>query len=109
MWVVGKSEMTLVPLGQRTTLEGARFGVPHTVCQIPLDPSFDPAVEDLDLGKILERVIIGPTQYPLALQRTFPTKLMEAKCKSEVVISKTPLYTWKTLSPKLSLKWTKTP
>jgi hypothetical protein len=68
-------------------------GVPQTIYHIPLDASCDPAVADLDIGKILDRVIIGPTQYPLAMQRAFRTKLMEAGCSSEVVMSKIPLRT----------------
>jgi hypothetical protein len=68
-------------------------GVPQTVYQIPLDASCDPAVADLDIGKILDRVIIGPTQYPLAMQKAFQTKLMEAGCSANVVMSKIPLRT----------------
>lgn len=68
-------------------------GVPQTVYQIPLDASCDPAVEDLDMGKILDRVIIGPTQYPLAMQKAFQTTLMEAACTSPVVVSQIPLRT----------------
>jgi hypothetical protein len=68
-------------------------GVPQTVYQIPLDASCDRAVEDLDMGKILDRVIIGPTQYPLAMQKAFQTKLMEAGCSAPVVMSKIPLRT----------------
>jgi len=68
-------------------------GVPQTVYHIPLDASFDRAVEDLDLAKILDRVIIGPTQYPLAMQRAFQTKLGEAGSLAPVVMSQIPLRT----------------
>jgi DUF2971 family protein len=68
-------------------------GVPQTVYHIPLDASCDRAVEDLDMGKILDRVIIGPTQYPLPMQRAFQTKLMEAGCSAPVVLSRIPLRT----------------
>jgi Protein of unknown function (DUF2971) len=68
-------------------------GVPQTVYHIPLDASFDPAVEDLDFAKILARVIIGPTQYPLAMQRAFQTKLGEAGSLAPVVMSQIPLRT----------------
>lgn len=68
-------------------------GVPQTVHHIPLDASYDRAVEDLDMAKVLDRVIIGPTQYPLAMQKAFQTKLMEAGCSATVVMSKIPLRT----------------
>jgi hypothetical protein len=66
-------------------------GIPQTVYHIPLDASCDQAVKDLDMGKILDRVIIGPTQYPLAMQRAFQIKLMESGCSAPVVMSKIPL------------------
>jgi hypothetical protein len=68
-------------------------GVPRTVYHMPLDASFDLAVEDLDFAKILDRVIIGPTPYPLAMQRAFQTKLGEARSLAAVVMSKIPLRT----------------
>jgi hypothetical protein len=68
-------------------------GVPQTVYHIPLDASFDPAVEDLDFAKILDRVIIGPTQYPLAMQRAFQIKLGDVGSLAPVIMSQIPLRT----------------
>jgi hypothetical protein len=69
-------------------------GVPQTVYHIPLDASYNPAVADMELSNILERVIIGPTQYPLAMQVAFQTVLKNSNCLStSVLMSTIPLRT----------------
>lgn len=42
-------------------------GVPQLVFKLPLDASISADLADIDLGKMLDRVIIGPSQYPLVM------------------------------------------
>jgi hypothetical protein len=69
-------------------------GVPQRVYHIPLDKAANEAVADLDLARILDRVIIGPTSYPFAMERAFQATLGEVGCFAvPVVLSKIPLRT----------------
>ncbi len=65
------------------------LGVPQIVFHIPLDASYNPAAAEMDLSKILERVIIGPTQYPLAMQVAIQTELVNSKCLNTAVLMST--------------------
>ncbi len=46
-------------------------GVPQHVYKIPLDKEFSSDVASLDVGGIVERVIIGPSPYPWPLYQAF--------------------------------------
>jgi hypothetical protein len=47
--------------------ERAYQGVPQTIFEIPLDRTVSEKLAHLDLSAILDRVIIGPTQYSTAI------------------------------------------
>jgi hypothetical protein len=40
-------------------------GVPQHVCELPLDARVSPDIAGLEFSRILDSIIIGPTQYPL--------------------------------------------
>jgi hypothetical protein len=42
-------------------------GVPQTIYKIPLGGAPPPDLADIDIPHLLDRVIIGPSQYPLAM------------------------------------------
>jgi hypothetical protein len=46
-------------------------GVPQPILSIPFDAVAYPQMADLDMGKIIERVIIGPTPYPWVMYEAF--------------------------------------
>jgi len=46
-------------------------GVPQLVYKIPLDEKVSPAIAGLELSHVLDRVIIGPTPYPIVLADAF--------------------------------------
>ena len=52
-------------------------GVPQTVYQLPLDRTVDNAVSGLDLANIFDRLIIGPSQFPLAMHEAFTRTLTD--------------------------------
>lgn len=53
-------------------------GVPQIVCKIPLDRSVSPALAELDLAAMFDRLIIGPSPYPLAMYEAFKGALTNA-------------------------------
>lgn len=53
-------------------------GVPQMVYELPLDASASDKIAELDLTRVLERIIIGPTQYPLSIWEAFVEALTEA-------------------------------
>jgi hypothetical protein len=53
-------------------------GVPQHVYEIPFDQSKSSETADLDVSKIVERVIIGPTAYPWVLCQAFVEVLRSA-------------------------------
>lgn len=53
-------------------------GVPQIVYKIPLDASVSSALAGLDFGSIFDRLIIGPSQYPLAMYQAFVDALTKA-------------------------------
>jgi hypothetical protein len=53
-------------------------GVPQIIHQLPLDGSVSPALKDLDLTTIFDRLIIGPSPYPWAMGVAFTNALTEA-------------------------------
>ena len=71
-------------------------GIPQPVCNIPLESTRSPLLGDLDLFRLFDRLIIGPTQYPWAMYESFVAALTEAgiaDAGSRVFISGIPIRT----------------
>lgn len=67
-------------------------GIPQLVYPIPLDGK--EGLDDLDFARLFDRLIIGPTQYPLAMERAFRKALLETGCESPtIVLSEIPIRT----------------
>ena len=50
-------------------------GIPQRVYKLPLDFSVNPVLGDLDFVKLFDRLIIGPSPYPLAMADAFIEEL----------------------------------
>lgn len=46
-------------------------GVPQPVYKLPLDATVSPVIADLDMSRIFDRLIIGPSQYPRVMYEAF--------------------------------------
>jgi len=71
-------------------------GLPQRVYKIPLRSNAEAGLAGLDPDELLDRVIIGPTQYPFALFDAFVSVLEEAGVRepaNRVVISQIPVRT----------------
>jgi hypothetical protein len=53
-------------------------GIPQPIYKIPLDKSVSSALADLDFSVIFDRLIIGPTAYPLVMSDAFSEALKQA-------------------------------
>ena len=53
-------------------------GVPQVVCKVPLDVTVSDALADLDLSRMSNRLIIGPSPYPLVMYEAFTDALKNA-------------------------------
>jgi hypothetical protein len=53
-------------------------GVPQTIFEMPFDSTVSPRLAQLDMSMLLDRVIIGPTQYGSAMRRAFVDALSVA-------------------------------
>ncbi|MGA8938857.1 MAG: hypothetical protein WB439_06805 [Acidobacteriaceae bacterium] len=53
-------------------------GVPQMVYELPLDGTVSDNIAELDFSRVLDRIIIGPTQYPLSVHEAFVESLTEA-------------------------------
>jgi hypothetical protein len=53
-------------------------GVPQLIYKLPLDSAVEPQVAPLDVARIFDRLIIGPSPYSLAMHQAFATALMKA-------------------------------
>jgi hypothetical protein len=53
-------------------------GVPQIIHKIPLDGTVSPTLAELDLAAMFDRLILGPTQYPLVMFETFKVALESA-------------------------------
>ena len=53
-------------------------GVPQIVYELPLDAAVSDKIAELDLARVLDRIIIGPTQYPLSVAEAFVAALVDA-------------------------------
>jgi len=84
--------MTPSPLIERAVETIA--GVPQVVYKLPLDETVDPILAELDVKALLDRVIIGPTQYAVSMYQAFVQALEGAGVPdpaSKVVISGIPV------------------
>jgi hypothetical protein len=53
-------------------------GVPQTIYKIPLDVTVSETLGELDLFRMFDRLIIGPTSYPWAMYEAFVRALTMA-------------------------------
>jgi hypothetical protein len=53
-------------------------GIPQIVYKIPFDAKVNPALNDLDLARLFERLIIGPTPVPWSMLEAFQIALETA-------------------------------
>jgi len=56
-------------------------GVPQRVYKLPLDEKASPTLVDLDLSRLFDRLIIGPSPYPWPIYDSFTTELEKAGVK----------------------------
>ena len=71
-------------------------GLPQRVYKIPLRSNAEACLTGLDPDELLDRVIIGPTQYPFAMFDAFVSVLTAAgvrEAANRVVISQIPVRT----------------
>jgi hypothetical protein len=71
-------------------------GVPQKICKLKLANDPDKGLHQADIPSLLDRVIIGPTQYPYVVFRTFVDVLEGLGVTSaadKVVVSDIPLRT----------------
>ena len=71
-------------------------GVPQTVYKIPLRNYPDDGLVGMEIPELVDRIIIGPTEYPVALQEAFVAQLEACGVEdagSKVVVSGIPLRT----------------
>jgi hypothetical protein len=71
-------------------------GLPQRVYKIPLRSSAEAGITGLDPDELIDRVIIGPTQYPFAMFDAFVSVLTDAgvrEAANRVVISQIPVRT----------------
>lgn len=71
-------------------------GIPQTIYKIPIDNRVSGILGDLDLSKLFDRLIIGPSQYPWVMYESFVaalTKAGVAEAGSRVIVSDIPLRT----------------
>ena len=69
-------------------------GVPQVVYNLPLDKSVDPILEDLDFAMLFERLIIGPSPYPISMFDAFADALSKAgvvDSGGKIIISDIPI------------------
>jgi hypothetical protein len=53
-------------------------GVPQSVYKLPLDKAFNPVLDDIDFAKLFDRLIIGPSPYPMAMFDAYVEALSNA-------------------------------
>lgn len=69
-------------------------GVPQPVYKLPLDKAIDPVLEDLDFAKTFDRLIIGPSPYPVAMADAFIealSKIGVADAATRIFVSGIPI------------------
>jgi hypothetical protein len=85
-------EINLSPLMERSTEVIA--GVPQIVYKLPLDEKVNPSLADLELSRIFNSIIIGPSTYPWAMYQAFVQALTNAgvpKAEDRVLVSHIPI------------------
>ncbi len=71
-------------------------GIPQVVYKVPLDEKIAPELADLDLARVFDRLIIGPTQFAPAMYEAFVAALKKigvADPEKRVVASNIPIRT----------------
>lgn len=71
-------------------------GVPQPICRIPLKDVPEENLVGIEIPQFIDRVIIGPTQYPTAIREAFISMLSAAgmpEAHTRVVVSDIPLRT----------------
>lgn len=71
-------------------------GVPQTVYQIPLEDNPTEDVTGVSIPQLVERIILGPSEYPFPMYQAFTAALEEAGVEnsgSRVIVSGIPLRT----------------
>lgn len=69
-------------------------GVPQIVFRLPFDRSVDPILDDIDISKLFDRLIIGPSPYPAAMFEAFSVALSNAgisDAENKIFISNIPI------------------
>jgi hypothetical protein len=77
-----------------TTTTETIGGVPQIVFNIPIDRTVNPKLEDIDISKIFDRLIIGPSQYPITMMDAFDIALSAAgviEARKKICISDIPI------------------
>jgi hypothetical protein len=69
-------------------------GTPQSICKIPLRDVREEGLFGLELPELIDRVIIGPTKFPVGIYDALVTVLTDAGIKnaaSKVIVSDIPL------------------
>ena len=69
-------------------------GIPQIVYKLPLDKSANPVLADLDISNLFDRLIIGPSPFPVAMADAFAdalTKAGVADAGKKIFISNIPI------------------
>jgi len=53
-------------------------GIPQTVYKIPMDATASNDLADIDLARMFDRIIIGPTPYPWVIAEALGAALRDA-------------------------------
>jgi len=53
-------------------------GIPQIVCHLPLDKTVDPCLADLEFSTLFDRLIIGPSPYPITMIDAYAGALSQA-------------------------------
>ena len=80
--------------GRRSIRAYSFKGVPQIICKIPLDVKASSVLAELDISNLFDRLIIGPSAYPVAMHQAFISALTDADvtdAEKKVVISNIPI------------------
>ena len=69
-------------------------GVPQLVYKVPLDEGVSPALATLDMSRVFDRLIIGPSPYPVVMHQAFVealTAINVPEAEKRVFISGIPI------------------
>jgi hypothetical protein len=58
-------------------------GVPQRIYELPVDETVAPTLAGLEFSRIFDRLIIGPSQYPLPMCEAFAAALTKAGVPQE--------------------------